>query len=99
MLSGGSFLARCGAGWPSPSFLLVELGLLFVDVLGLVGVPGAIISIGSLIGCLCSCLGVLPGAPELHALLVALVSVEGLVISVVVDRAVAVFPLWAATFS
>ena len=62
------------------------------------GEPGAIISIGSLIGCLCSCLGVLPGAPELHALLVALVCVEGLVISMVVDGAVAAFPLWAATF-
>ncbi len=98
LLSGCSFLARCGAGWRWPSFICVELGLLLVDVLGLVGEPDAITGLASLLGCLGSCLGVLPGPPELNALHVRFFCVEGQRVYVVVDGAVAVFPLWAATF-
>ena len=68
-------------------------------MLGLVGEPDAITGLASLLGCLGSCLGVLPGPPELNAFHVRLVFVEGQRVSVVVDGAVAAFPLWAATFS
>jgi len=65
--------------------LSIKLGLLGVVVLGLMGEPVALSGLHSL-------LGVLPGPPELHALLVGLVCVKGQCVFVIVNAAKAAFP-------
>ena len=74
LLSGGSSLARCGARCGRNSFHCIKLGLLGVVMFRLMREP---VALGGLHGLL----GVLPGPPELHALLVALVVVVVVVVA------------------
>ena len=92
LLLGRSFLARCGAGRPSASLLLVELGLLQIAGSDATRQKGLVVCIFSRIGGFGNTPGVLKllvGLPDLHA---ALVCHEVLRVPVAVDGAVDPFP-------